>query len=341
MQIRVEVMTVSQSSHSPLTGTSETQPQLQLDCRTVPDHLRQSTPELDVDIDCLRPDMTLCNWHSRGDLELKFEYTKPTFRFSLQLSGAFESKAKGQNSLQRKINQVELRYLREPVSELISRRGDAHWIDLLLQPDFFPIALPGETELLPDMISQVLADRDLEVPGLCEDLMPDQIMAMQQIDHSLFEGACRTMYLKSKCLEILSLFFARHTFSKRADQRVSERDVALIHRVREILQESLVEQPTLAGLAQEVGLSESKIRRGFRALFDQSVFTYYRNYRMEYARQLLFDQQGNVSTVASAVGYTNVSHFSSAFARHHGIRPGDYLRQVRNDLASRERQQNS
>lgn len=322
-----------------VTETAGEQSETRLDCRQVTAHLVHRSQWLDADIDCLRKDMTLCNWHSRGPMSLRFTYTQPAFRFSLQLEGALESAADDQNNLLRKVNQVELRYLREQETELIARKGNAHWIDLVLQPDFFQVALPGETELLPDMISQVLDNRELAVPGLCESLLPDQIMAMRQIDHSLFEGACRTMYLKSKCLEILSLFFARHTFSQKAEMRISEQDIARIHKVRDILQTSLIEQPTLAGLAHEVGLSESKIRRGFRALFDQSVFTYYRNYRMEYARQLLFDQQGNVSTVASAVGYTNVSHFSSAFSRHHGILPGDYLRQVRTDLAAREREQ--
>jgi AraC family transcriptional regulator len=107
-----------------------------------------------------------------------------------------------------------------------------------------------------------------------------------------------------------------------------------------MLQSSVTEPPTLSELARHVGLSESKLKRGFKALYKQSVFGFFRSYRMEYARKLLFEQKGNVSVVAAEVGYTNVSHFSAAFAQHHGVKPGTYLRQIKSNGLDRQRKGN-
>jgi hypothetical protein len=58
------------------------------------------------------------------------------------------------------------------------------------------------------MIASILEDETRSVAGVCQNLTPDQLMAINQIHNNVFDGATRSMYLKSKCLEILSLFFA-------------------------------------------------------------------------------------------------------------------------------------
>ncbi|MBV2120567.1 MAG: AraC family transcriptional regulator [Candidatus Thiodiazotropha sp. (ex Ctena orbiculata)] len=312
-----------------------------LDCHEAPGHFYESGDHFAVNVSCLRPDMVLCNWRFVGYEAVRFDYSQPVFRFSLQLSGALESQVSLQNDLFRQANQVELRYLRGNRSEVLFRTDEtSHWIDLILQPNFFRVALPDETGLLPPMIASILEDESRSVAGVCQNLTPDQLMAINQIHNNVFDGATRSMYLKSKCLEILSLFFAQQTFDQGEAVALGDRDIHLIKKARSKLQSSVTEPPTLSELARHVGLSESKLKRGFKALYKQSVFGFFRRYRMEYARKLLFEQKGNVSTVAAEVGYTNVSHFSAAFTQHHGVKPGTYLRQIKSNGLDRQRKGN-
>lgn len=281
-------------------------------------------------IDCLRPDMTLCDIQTQHPQTLYFSYSKPVFRFCLQLNGTLHSGGNQHNALVRKPQQVELRYLNKNSGHTASRADESqHWIELLLQPSFFLAALPAETELLPNSIQEVLHKNSDGTPGVCQNLTPDQLMAIRQIHDNTFSGPIRTLYLKSKILEVMSLFFAEQTFSLYSTHSVSERDLGRVKKVRQLIVKSVSEAPTLNDIAREVGLSESKLKRDFKAVYSQSVFSFLRSYRMEHARELLYGQKGNISSVATAVGYTNVSHFSAAFTRHHGVKPSAYLKQIK------------
>jgi AraC-like DNA-binding protein len=73
-----------------------------------------------------------------------------------------------------------------------------------------------------------------------------------------------------------------------------------------------------------VGLNDFKLKRGFRQVFDTTVFGYVRALRMEKARALLELGRLNVTQVASATGYSCFGHFSAAFKKRFGILPSDF-----------------
>ncbi len=80
-------------------------------------------------------------------------------------------------------------------------------------------------------------------------------------------------------------------------------------------------------VAQQLGLSTSH----FRFLFKQATGSPFHKYliavRLEKARQMLVDQGLPVSQVASAVGFTGLSHFSRAFAQRFSASPTSLRRQ--------------
>ncbi|WDP86723.1 MAG: helix-turn-helix transcriptional regulator [Desulfobacter sp.] len=82
-------------------------------------------------------------------------------------------------------------------------------------------------------------------------------------------------------------------------------------------------------LAAMTGLTVAKLQAGFTQEYGMSVFDYFREYRMEKARQLLSQPLTNVSETAWQVGYVNVSHFSAAFKKRFGILPKHYLKMHR------------
>jgi transcriptional regulator GlxA family with amidase domain len=77
-------------------------------------------------------------------------------------------------------------------------------------------------------------------------------------------------------------------------------------------------------LTDLVGLNSRKLKEGFRICFGQPAFSYLRNYRLEQAKQLLETQDMQIAEVASAVGFSNCSHFAEAFRKKFGINPKSY-----------------
>ncbi|MBF2047978.1 MAG: helix-turn-helix transcriptional regulator [Elainella sp. C42_A2020_010] len=68
-------------------------------------------------------------------------------------------------------------------------------------------------------------------------------------------------------------------------------------------------------LAQQVGISERTLQRGFRAVFQTTVQGYLKQQWLKQAERLL--RQGNytVPEAANLVGYGHLRHFAAAFKR--------------------------
>lgn len=101
-------------------------------------------------------------------------------------------------------------------------------------------------------------------------------------------------------------------------------DSAAVMAAARFLKENLHEPHSIARLSRRVHLNEFKLKKGFRDLYDTSIFGYLRAERMERAAELLSRPGKNVAEVANEVGYSNPSHFARAFKDQHGVLPKRY-----------------
>jgi AraC-like DNA-binding protein len=144
------------------------------------------------------------------------------------------------------------------------------------------------------------------------------------------------MYLEGKSLEIMALQLTQLVFGENRSVKpptLRPADVECIHEARDILVRNLENPPSLLGLARQVGLNDTKLKRGFRQVFGATVFGYLQSKRMERGRQLLAEGKINVTEVAYEVGYSSRAHFSRAFTKQFGLNPIVYLRGNCNDVS--------
>lgn len=106
-------------------------------------------------------------------------------------------------------------------------------------------------------------------------------------------------------------------------------DIERLHHAKDILISNLENPPSLLDLAQQVGLSDRKLKQGFRQVFNTTVFGYLHDYRMEKARQLLQEDTMTIAEVSYTVGFANRGYFAEAFKRKFGVNPSAYLAQSR------------
>ena len=79
-------------------------------------------------------------------------------------------------------------------------------------------------------------------------------------------------------------------------------------------------------LAAEVGLSRVHIHRKLKELTNLSTRDFIRNIRLQQAASLLSQDKGlTISEIAYAIGYSNLSHFSSSFREKYGMSPTEYM----------------
>ena len=76
--------------------------------------------------------------------------------------------------------------------------------------------------------------------------------------------------------------------------------------------------------ADEMNLSSVQLRRKLKAITDQTVTEFVRNYRLEIASNMLKKSEGTVSEVAYKVGFESLSYFSKVFLEKYEKMPSEW-----------------
>ena len=128
---------------------------------------------------------------------------------------------------------------------------------------------------------------------------------------------------QTKAQELIYFLFAR-LLSRHAGASVTvnREDAEKIYRVRAGILTDLSSPPQLPALARNIGMSATRMKQLFRQIFGDSIYNYYQTARMNEAAHLLSHQ--SVSEVGYSVGFTNLSHFTRLFEKHHQMKPKRY-----------------
>src|SRR5882757_7469082 len=128
---------------------------------------------------------------------------------------------------------------------------------------------------------------------------------------------------QTRAQELIYFLFAR-LFSRKAGLSLSidEEDVKKIYQVRDSILADLSAPPQLSDLARNIGMSSTKMKQLFRQIFGDSIYNYFQVERMNEAAQLL--KSFSVSQVGYRIGFSNLSHFTRLFEKHHQMKPKRY-----------------
>ena len=151
---------------------------------------------------------------------------------------------------------------------------------------------------------------------------------INDILHCNYAEGLKRMLIESKCVELLVLqaeAFEQAITKKEPETLNSTYDRDCLYYARDYLIEHIHEPPSVAELAKLCGLNEFKLKQGFKGLFDNSIFGYLSDYRLNYAKELLLEGT-SIKSVAFMLGYSSVPHFSNAFRKKFAVTPGKLKR---------------
>jgi AraC family transcriptional activator of pyochelin receptor len=147
---------------------------------------------------------------------------------------------------------------------------------------------------------------------------------MQEILNCTYTEGLRLLFIESKCTELLVLqaeAFESDVFKNENSPPQSGYDKDCIYHARDYLIQNIQQPPSIAQLAKVCGINEFKLKKGFKGLFDKSIFGYLSDHKLNYARQLLLEGIP-IKAVAFQLGYSSVQHFSNAFRKKFAVPPG-------------------
>lgn len=88
----------------------------------------------------------------------------------------------------------------------------------------------------------------------------------------------------------------------------------------------------ISDIAKGVGKSESELKRIFREETGMGVMTYFRNMKINYAKQMLREKNENITEIAMKLGYNDIHHFSKQFKTITGMAPREYADSIKSRL---------
>jgi AraC-like DNA-binding protein len=152
---------------------------------------------------------------------------------------------------------------------------------------------------------------------------PQMLSIIRSFWDGTFTGSLKQLFMEAKMMELLLLQFELFAQPMRGKAAGPDRDeLDKLHLAREILLKDVQHPPTLAQLAKQCGLNEFKLKKGFKAAFNNTVFGYFAAARLEQARQLVLHTGKTISEIAYETGFSHPQHFQRAFKKHFGTPPG-------------------
>ena len=101
----------------------------------------------------------------------------------------------------------------------------------------------------------------------------------------------------------------------------SATDKKKLFEAKEILNIRMENPPTISELSKLINLNEYKLKKGFKELFDITIFGYIHKSRMNFSKRLLLGSDISAKEIAYKTGYSSPQHFSKAFKTEFGTSP--------------------
>lgn len=156
---------------------------------------------------------------------------------------------------------------------------------------------------------------------------------VSQIHSCNYRGSTKKMYLEAKAVELTALLL-EHLKSQFIDENTFELTAEEVQRIRTIeliLKNNLVEVPTLMDLASIAKMTHTKLNKGFRRVFGNTVFNHLRELRIQKAVAFLEEGKYNITQIAYETGWSSPSHFTKDFTAKFNKTPKQYQKEFKSN----------
>ncbi len=146
-----------------------------------------------------------------------------------------------------------------------------------------------------------------------------------EILSSTYSGRLRFDYLRAKAGELICHLedqCGQLSHEKtQAPYKLIQSDRDLLLTVTDNIRKNPGGDFRITVLAQEAGMSESRLMAVFRKYFNESIHQYVVRVRMDYAKKLLTETDLSIRDVAERTGYRDLSGFGRAYRKFYGVGP--------------------
>ena len=198
----------------------------------------------------------------------------------------------------------------------------SHTIELMFSREWLLTHLSGMEEKIASIVSALSEEEP--APVIADITQPADEHLLDEIEFELHKPHFNLLTLRSRALMLLANVMNRLPGRDTSPASGKEAYYAqTIRMVEQRLVQSLEDMlPSQKQLAKEFALSESSLKRHFKAIYGKTMYEYYLEKKMNLAKWLLQEKKISVSETAYMLGYEKVSAFITMFKKFHKILPG-------------------
>lgn len=255
----------------------------------------------------------------------------------LKLKGlnSLESKGGSKITLSRACAAI---YYFEEDQELIDHCDNDEYLMVMLVIDTDilgadPLGFPIES--FPDLLKPALESMAQSIEFQYQ-FGADILSAAQALVERKVNNDHLRIYLESKSIELLCLLLQDLSLleSNIRLKQLPENDIKALEKIKQKLDLEFSRSPSVADLAIEFNITESRLKTGFTSLYGMPIRSYLHGLRMQSAQQLLIQNTLNIDMVADRLGYNHSSNFIAAFKRHFGMTPKSFQQTLTSKIVS-------
>jgi AraC-like DNA-binding protein len=148
---------------------------------------------------------------------------------------------------------------------------------------------------------------------------------LSQIIENRYAGSMQRLFLESRVLELMAFQLQNASATRTKEVSTSSRSNPVTWsgymRPGKLLVKDFENPPSVAQLARSVLDKRKEAQKRVSAGLWEACFEYFRDFRLDHAREILAYGTVTVSETAYRIGYQSLSHFSRAFRRRFGLIP--------------------
>lgn len=159
-----------------------------------------------------------------------------------------------------------------------------------------------------------------------EQLDGEYLKLMEELWDAKKDDPLQNIYLQNRVTLLIERFFTRLYEKTNLLEGKFDLSSDVINRLIKV-EKTLVDDfskmpPTIEQISKMVSMSSTMLKRSFKTMYGDSIYSYYQKQRLQKANELLLSGYFNVKQTAEAIGYNNVSNFASAYKKIYKKAPG-------------------
>lgn len=154
-----------------------------------------------------------------------------------------------------------------------------------------------------------------------EPLDAEYLKLMDDLWAAKKDDPLQNIFLQNRVALLVERFFTR-LYSKvnllEGKFDLSSDLIKTLIKVEHLLVDDLSKQPpTIDEFSRMVSMSSTKLKKSFKSMYGDSIYSYYQKQRLQKANKLLLTGTYSVKEAANAVGYSNLANFILAFKKQY------------------------